>query len=480
MQHVENVIKRSRRYWYVDGITELYMGSISLLAGLFYLGFEGINALAHFLFVPTQAEPFLFLSPWAVTVLISYLILFILLVNLTLFLQQRATKFRESFTYPRIGYLAPRTSKRAPNLILATIFIGIQLLLAYMFIIPLISLISPDISPNIILFVGCLFFSCLYLYPAVSSALARFYVLSALSTLLSIVLFQTSISPGINMILYTTLMGVALLISGGYTFQNFSRQNPLSQDELLISNDLENAEQAIEENMTKEEIEELLKRSPRYWFMDGIMELNLGGVWILTGICNLGNAGNFALSSYLYLSAPGPLFRDSWVFWLQGCLMFIFWILWICSIIVFKRRLMRRKERFTYPHIADLESRTSSSKPQLKLKTLKLIIAACLFVPLLIFMFMIPFAPLNIVSFVMCLSFSFIFLYPAVSLALNRFYILTGLSVLLSIVLLHTISRGDILLFIYLTLMGVALLISGEFTFRNFLRKNPLPQEELE
>ena len=60
MQDIETVIKRSRRYWYVDGITELYMGSISLLAGLFYLGFEGINALVLFLFVPTSAEPLFF------------------------------------------------------------------------------------------------------------------------------------------------------------------------------------------------------------------------------------------------------------------------------------------------------------------------------------------------------------------------------------------------------------------------------------
>jgi hypothetical protein len=81
-----------------------------------------------------------------------------------------------------------------------------------------------------LLFVGCLFFSFLYLYPAVSSALTRFYILTALSVLLIIVLFQVKIMNGIQ--LYIALMGVALMISGGFTFRNFVRQNPLPQEEL--------------------------------------------------------------------------------------------------------------------------------------------------------------------------------------------------------------------------------------------------------
>jgi hypothetical protein len=477
MQDVEKVIKRSRRYWYVDGITELYMGSISLLAGLFYLSLEGINALVKFLFVPTQAVPLFFYSPWVVAVLFSYIILLMSFVYLTLFLQQRATKFRESFTYPRIGYLAPRTSKRAPNLILATIFIGAQLLLAYMFITPLVALISVYMSLNMFLFVGCLFFSFLYLYPAVNSALTRFYILSAVSTLLSIVLFQTSISPGMNMVLYTTLMGVALLISGGFTFRNFSRKNPLPKEEVVISNDLSNTEPDIEENMTNQEILEVIKRSPHYWVVDGIMELSVGSIWICVGLFQLINDGIGVLINPLYFVPPPqePLLTMWQLTLLQyGLILILGFLMWY-SLTVVGRRLIRLKERFSYPRIAYIESRTPAPQPQLK--TFKLIGIACAFLPLLIFLIMLTFSPLNIAILVACLSFSFVFLLPAVSLGVTRFYILTALSVLLTIVLFQVKIMNGIQL--YMALMGVALMISGGFTFRNFVRQNPLPQEEV-
>lgn len=479
MQDVEKVIKRSRQYWYVDGITELYMGSISLLAGLFYLGFEGVNALVRFLFVPTQAVPFLFYSPWVGTVLMSYSILFSSLVGLTLFLQQRATKFRESFTYPRIGYLAPRTSKCAPNLILATIFIGIQLLLAYMFISPFIALTSPYISANMILLVGCLCFSCLYLYPAVSSALIRFYVLSAVSTFLSVVLFQTSIISGMNMILYTTLMGVALLVSGGFTFQNFSRQNPLPKEELVTSDDLENTAQDIEEKMTNEEIQEVIKRSPFYWFVDGIVELSIGNQWIFLILIQLGSEGIIRFMPSLQESTPAhpPLLTSPQLLLLQICLYLIFVVSLGCLVLIPRRLVQRQRERFTYPRIAYLESRTPAPKQKLNLKTFKLIVNTCLIVFMIVFTSIVFFVPPNILSLVTYLSFSFMFLYPAVSLGLNRFYILTTVSILLSIVLFQLNIVNGIRL--YLPLMGLALMISGWFTFRNFLRQNPLPEEEV-
>jgi hypothetical protein len=479
MQDVEKVIKRSRRYWYVDGITELYMGSISLLAGLFYLSLEGINALVKFLFVPTQAVPLFFFSPWVVPVLFSHIILLMSFVSLTLFLQQRATKFRESFTYPRIGYLAPRTSKRSPNLILATFFIGAQLLLAYMFITPLGALISVYMSLNRFLFWGGLFFSFLYLYPAVNSALTRFYILSAVSTLLSIVLFQSSIRPGMNMVIYTILMGVALLISGGFTFRNFSRQNPLPKDELVISNDLDNVEPDIGENMTNQEIQEVIKRLPHYWFVDGIMELSLGSLWIYIGLFQLINDGIGVLIKPLYFVPPPQ--ESLLTMWqltlLQFGLIVILGFLGWYSLTVVGRRLNLLKERFCYPRLRYLVSRPPASKQLLKLKMFKLIGIACAFLPILIFLIMFTFSPLNMTILVACLSFSFVFLLPAVSLGVTRFYILTALSVLLSIVLFQVKIMNGIQL--YMALMGVALMISGGFTFRNFVRQNPLPKEEV-
>jgi hypothetical protein len=92
-------------------------------------------------------------------------------------------------------------------------------------------------------------------------------------------------------------------------------------------------------------------------------------------------------------------------------------------------------------------------------------------------MIVFNFVPLNMTIFVTCLSFNFFFLYPAIGLGVTRFYILTALSVLLSIVLFQVKIMNGIQL--YMALMGVALMISGGFTFRNFVRQNPLPKEEV-
>jgi hypothetical protein len=280
-----------------------------------------------------------------------------------------------------------------------------------------------------------------------------------------------------NMVLYTTLMGVALLISGGFTFRNFSRQNPLPKDELVISNDLDNVEPDIGENMTNQEIMEVIKRSPRYWFLDGFLDLNIGSIWLLSGLIQLGGDGISALTSPLYRSTPSQpsLLTPPQILLLQNCLILILGFLLSYLLLIFMRRLIRLRERFSYPRIAYIESRTPAPQPQLK--TFKLIGIACAFLPLVIFLIMLAFSPLNIAILVMCLSFSFVFLLPAVSLGVTRFYILTALSVLLTIVLFQVKIMNGIQL--YMALMGVALMISGRFTFQNFLRQNPLPQEEV-
>jgi hypothetical protein len=77
------------------------------------------------------------------------------------------------------------------------------------------------------------------------------------------------------------------------------------------------------------------------------------------------------------------------------------------------------------------------------------------------------------------LLWTFISLYTAVILAQTRYYILTAVSTLLVIVLSQAIISESMALTLYVILMGVALMVSGGFTFRNFLRQNPLPKEEV-
>ncbi len=249
MQDVEKVIKRSRQYWYVDGITELCGGISIFLLGIFQLGIRGIIALkiSYAYTLPPQSSP-------DSGVLLLYdnliLILWLLWVCSVIIVPMIGKRLKERFTYPRVGYLAPRTFTLQQHLIeaiklivlLAVIFFTSTLISRIMsafesqefMLTSTSSIVSQMAASNKrMIFVGIFLTSFIYIYPAIKLALTRFYILTAVSVLMSIVLFQTRIvETGTGLGLYQVLMGIALIISGGITFRNFLHQYPLPKEEL--------------------------------------------------------------------------------------------------------------------------------------------------------------------------------------------------------------------------------------------------------
>jgi hypothetical protein len=249
MQDVEKVIKRSRRYLFVDGVTELQLGSFFFLQGLFYLGSEGTSAIINSIYSiqTTQAE--LLNSRLS---LLRYCFTFLLSLSygcLLTIIVQNIKPLRERFVYPRIGYFAPReaTPKQQGKWFFFFILIFAAILFSPAIIFMIIYIFAPQvavsiasqlskipINNNIISLVGHLLLTSLFVYMGGKFSLSRFYILAALSTLLSVVLFQSRISTTTNMgtALYFTLMGLAVMISGGFTFRNLLRQNPIPPEEV--------------------------------------------------------------------------------------------------------------------------------------------------------------------------------------------------------------------------------------------------------
>lgn len=247
MQDVEKVIKRSRRYWYVDGITELQSGSFFFLQGLFYLGFHGTDAIIDSINSIQTTQAVLLSSRLS---LLRYCFTFLLSLSygcLLTIIVQNIKPLRERFVYPRIGYFALReaTPKQQVKGLFFFILILAVILFSPALIFMIIYIFSPQvamslgsqiskipINNNIISLVGNLFLTSLFVYTGLRFSLSRFYILAALSTLLSIVLFQFRIKEGISLFLYLPLMGLAVIISGALTFRNFLRQYPLPKEEL--------------------------------------------------------------------------------------------------------------------------------------------------------------------------------------------------------------------------------------------------------
>ena len=247
MQDVEKVIKRSRRYWYVDGITELQIGSFFFLQGLFYLGSEGTNALIDSINSIQTTQAVLLNSRLSLLRYCFTLSLGLSYGCLLTIIWQNIKPLRERFVHPRIGYFAQREPppKQQVKGFFYFMLIFAVILFSSTIIFMIIYIFAPQvamslgsqlsripINSNIISLVGCLLLTSLFVYTGLKFSLSRLYILAALSTLLSIVLFQSRINGLMGLALYLTLMGVAFMISGGFTFRNFLRQNPLLQEEL--------------------------------------------------------------------------------------------------------------------------------------------------------------------------------------------------------------------------------------------------------
>ncbi|MHB1415211.1 MAG: hypothetical protein ACYC1C_08160, partial [Chloroflexota bacterium] len=88
-REIERALRRTRRYWYEDGLTEMFTGAIFVLVGLSFV-FEAYRLLGPF-------------SPG-----FSALALPVLVVGGGLAGRSLVRRIKERFIYPRTGYVAYR------------------------------------------------------------------------------------------------------------------------------------------------------------------------------------------------------------------------------------------------------------------------------------------------------------------------------------------------------------------------------------
>ncbi len=201
---LNNLMRRPRQYWYADGLPEIAIGSLFLVANLIFSGQVA---------VPEH-------SPWKALTSLAFPVLIVAGLWLTRWLVGAA---KARLTYPRTGYVAyPRPSRRRRifTLLLGAIVAGLManLLIAA-------SLDTLNVTfPLQGLFVGLLI-------AFIGQGLIRFYVIGGFTAALGITLAAAAMpeEPG-NAIFYG-LLGLALVISGGLTLWHYLRQNPQPAEE---------------------------------------------------------------------------------------------------------------------------------------------------------------------------------------------------------------------------------------------------------
>jgi hypothetical protein len=204
---VHQTERRVRRYWYTDGIGELVAGWFLILLGLYF-------ALQEYL---GEDSP--------VTALLggSLVLLFIggaaaarWLVN--------ALKTR--LTYPRTGYVEYRQPEHNPRRRgIVVLAIGMAVAISAVLLARLMGSPDPIIATS-----GILFGAVLAVTAGRSSGLARFYLLAALSFMLSVGLSFADLPQGYALGLFYGLMGVAAVISGTWVLVRYLDEYPLPQE----------------------------------------------------------------------------------------------------------------------------------------------------------------------------------------------------------------------------------------------------------
>lgn len=200
-QPVENIIIRTKRYWFVDGLNEMASGLVLLMIGLLYL----ITSLQppHILsaLVVGIGQPIIILLGW--------------------WFSGKAVKhLKERFTYPRTGFVAyPRSNngKRRWRVALLAGVVGVGVTF-------LLMLLMPVLHRSWLVVITAAAIAVFTLYIGLQVGVFRFYILALFTLLLGIVITAFEIPEAFEFAALLGGAGLAWMVSGGLTLLFYLRR----------------------------------------------------------------------------------------------------------------------------------------------------------------------------------------------------------------------------------------------------------------
>ena len=194
---VERAVKRSRQYWYDDGLAEISVGAVFVALGLLFLA-EAFGV------IPSGVSS----------------IGMVVIVFAGWWLSGRAVKAAKArITYPRTGYVRYRRPERRRSRRWVTGAIGgaMGALIAVLFTQAPASL---DWLPAL----DGVLAGAFLLYLASSVGLARFNILAVLSAVMGVAMSVAGLGDTLGTGLYFAVMGVVLMLSGVITLIAYLRR----------------------------------------------------------------------------------------------------------------------------------------------------------------------------------------------------------------------------------------------------------------
>ena len=202
---IDQVIQRTRQYWFSDGIVEISIGLLFLILGLYFY----LQSL---------------LAPGS-SILILLQVGFVFLLIGSIFVSRFiVTKLKSRFITPRTGYVSYKRASKKQR----TLSIAIVCLIA---VINTVLFLSTPRSMNWVPAVSGLIVGSLWLISAFRVGLLRFYLQAILAYLMGALLSFTHLDLNQNLALFYGVLGGVLILSGGFTLSKYLRSSPPLKEE---------------------------------------------------------------------------------------------------------------------------------------------------------------------------------------------------------------------------------------------------------
>lgn len=218
---INDITKRTQRYWYEDGIWEIGFGLVNLVLSGFYL-----------IVASTEWK-----GPLA---LVLMLLQMGVIIGAFLLVNKVVKYLKERITYPRTGYVVyrkpPVKSRLRRGLVTALTALSIAVLISVIGVMRL----APNRMPLVVSVVmaGSL------VYLGYRFGLLRFYGIAALVILLGYGVSLSSLSDTLSTAYYFGGFGLLMMLSGGITLLIYLRRTPLANDDYEPASDDEADPQA--------------------------------------------------------------------------------------------------------------------------------------------------------------------------------------------------------------------------------------------
>ncbi|MEJ2597174.1 MAG: hypothetical protein P8Z00_02515 [Anaerolineales bacterium] len=199
----KEIEQRTRRYWYVDGLAELFIGLLLLVVGLLVLA-------------PDLLPP----GSWQRLIAVASLV--VIIVGGAQLGGRLVRAVKTHLTYPRTGYVNYRKPSRQRRLRNFLIMIPIAALWT-----ALILILGNALIAWVPLIDGLVLGAILWI---AGRGLLRFYLLAGLSMIVGGILAYLQIGGILGQMVFNSIMGLSLAVSGAITLIHYLRQTSVPED----------------------------------------------------------------------------------------------------------------------------------------------------------------------------------------------------------------------------------------------------------